>query len=95
MLRQVLQHLSNAQIATIVPKLYRYHWLIVSEHLPSSGRFTANRDKPIGPGIRERFGSGVVLTKPPFTLRTLEERTLCLVPETSGVIRTVAYRLAG
>jgi hypothetical protein len=92
-LRQVLQHLGNAQIAAVIAKLYRYEWLIVSEHVPETGRFIANRDKPMGPGVRERFGSGVVLTAPPFNLNVLEQRELCTVPEQSGRVRTMAYRL--
>ena len=33
LLRQVLQHLSNAEIASIVNKLYAYHYVILTEHL--------------------------------------------------------------
>jgi hypothetical protein len=94
-LRQVAQHLSNAQIAGIIPKLYQYRWVIVSEHLPSAADFIANLDKPTGSGIRVPIGSGVVLTAPPFNLQALESKVLCSVPlsEVSGVVRTVAYRL--
>jgi hypothetical protein len=95
-LRQVLQHLSNAQILQIVPKLYQYSWVVVSEHLPSNLGFIANVDKPAGPGIREVFGSGVLLSEAPFGLRRLEQRVLCSVPvsEQSGVVQTTAYRLS-
>ncbi|HTV72974.1 MAG TPA: hypothetical protein VME66_04630 [Candidatus Acidoferrales bacterium] len=92
-LRQVLQHLGNAQIALIVPKLYKYRWLILTEHLPEALSFHPNRDKPTGPGVRVRHGSGVVLTAPPFNLRTHARTTLCSVPGAPGVILTVAYRL--
>ena len=93
-LRQVLQHLSNAQVARVVQKLYQYRWLVVTEHLPSAVGFRANRDKPIGPGVRQRFGSGLVLTAPPFNLRVVEQRVLCTVPCDVGTIQTSAYRLA-
>jgi len=93
-LRQVLQHLSNAQVVAVVPKLYQYRWLVVTEHLPSSLSFQANRDKPIGPGVRERFGSGLVLTAPPFNLRASEQRQLCTVACSAGTIQTIAYRMA-
>ena len=94
-IRQVLQHLNNAQIAKVILKLRQYRWLIVSEHVPAIESFAPNRDKPMGPGVRERFGSGVVLTAPPFNLRAIEERLLCEVKEGSGIVRTVANRLAG
>ena len=92
-LRQVLQHLTNAQITAVVPKLYTYRWLVVTEQLPSQLQFPANRDKPIGPGVRERYGSGVVLTRPPFGLQAKEEQVLCTTRDQSGCIHTVAYRL--
>ena len=92
-LRQVLQHLDNAQIALIVPKLYKYRWLVLTEHLPESLSFRPNRDKPMGPGVRVRYGSGVVLTAPPFSLQAHGRTTLCSVPGTPGVILTLAYRL--
>jgi len=94
-LRQVAQHLSNAQIAQIVPKLSQYQWVVVSEHLPSANDFTANRDKPVGSGVRVSNGSGVVLTEPPFGLAAAEARPLCSVrlEELSGVVQTIAYRM--
>jgi len=91
--RQVLQHLSNAQVAKVVPKLYQYRWLIITEHLPCSPGFQVNRDKPAGPGVRARFGSGLVLTAPPFNLRPSEEHELCAVPCAAGTIQTVCYRM--
>jgi hypothetical protein len=94
-LRQVAQHLSNAQIAKIIPKLYKYRWVIVSEHLPIGADFVANVDKPTGSGVRVPSGSGVVLTAPPFNLKALESRVLCSVTlsEMSGVVQSIAYRL--
>jgi hypothetical protein len=94
-LRQVAQHLNNAQIARIIPKLYRYRWVVVSEHLPSAGDFVANCDKPLGSGVRVPNGSGVVLTEPPFNLRAVQVKLLCSVrlKEMSGIVRTIAYRM--
>jgi len=92
-LRQVLQHLSNAQIALIVPKLYQYRWLVLTEHLPEALSFQPNRDKPIGPGVRVRDGSGVVLTASPFHLKSNGRTSLCSVQGAPGVIVTMAYRL--
>jgi hypothetical protein len=92
-LRQVLQHLNNQQIASVVRKLGQYSWVVVTEHVPRNRNFPANLDKSTGPGVRLRFGSGVVLTRAPFDLRPLEQRLLCSIPETSGLVQTIAYRL--
>jgi hypothetical protein len=94
-LRQVAQHLTNAQIANILPKLSQYQWIIVSEHLPSVDKFKANLDKPVGSGVRVSDGSGVVLTEPPFNLAAEEARLLCSVrlQEMSGIVQTIAYRM--
>jgi len=93
--RQVLQHLSNAHIARAVPQLAaKYKYLVLTEHLPSAGGFTPNRDKPAGASVRSALNSGVVLTCPPFNLPAKHESVLCEVPEGGGIIRTTLYRLA-
>ena len=93
-IRQVLQHLSNDQIISVLPKLAStYRYLVVTEHLPGIDNFVPNLDKQPGPSIRLEFNSGVVLTKPPFDLRPLEERILCEVGRYGGLIRTHVYRL--
>lgn len=47
-IRQVLQHLSNNQIATVLPKLQeKYKYLILTEHLPASKNFKANLGSPL------------------------------------------------
>jgi hypothetical protein len=96
MIRQVLQHLSNAQITRVLPKLYAYSWVVVTEHLPSE-EFLPNVDKPIGPDVRamSKEPSGIVLTQPPFSLAVKDEVILCEVSDADfgGVIRTSAYKL--
>ncbi len=96
-LRQVLQHLNNAQIARVVPKLYRYKFLILTEHLPAALNFSPNRDKPTGGGTRLPQNSGIVLTDPPFLLRSRSSAILCSIPESianhPGVIVTTLYEL--
>lgn len=93
--RQVLQHLSNAQIqATIakIPSAYRY--LILSEHLPFSDDFVPNLDKPAGPHTRLDAGgrvSGVVLTEPPFNLQPKSSSLISEVRDFIGIIRTTLY----
>ena len=96
-LRQVLQHLNNAQILRIVQKLYRYKFLVVTEHIPAARNFSANIDKPTGGGTRLPENSGVVLTEPPFQFKVASESVLCAVNESigknAGLIRTTLYAL--
>jgi hypothetical protein len=96
-LRQVLQHLNNAQILRIVPKLYRYKFLVLTEHLPANTAFQPNLDKPTGGGTRLPQNSGVVLTAPPFLLRTKSESVLCSINESigrhPGIMKTQLYEL--
>jgi SAM-dependent methyltransferase len=94
-IRQVLQHLSNEQIARAVPKVAAtYKSLVLTEHLPDAPDFEPNRDKRAGPEVRTGAGSGVVLTSPPFNLEVTGERTLCQIDEFGSVIKTTLYTLA-
>jgi SAM-dependent methyltransferase len=95
-LRQVLQHLNNLQIARVLNKLGCYKHLIVTEHLPS-GEFVPNLDKPTGVGIRLHATpqSGVVLKEAPFHLKVRSSRTLCQIADTGSVVLTTHYELAG
>jgi SAM-dependent methyltransferase len=69
LIREVLQHLSNAQILAILPKLRKFRWVIVTEGQPGPpGSFRPNRDKPHGGDSRALWNSGVVLSAPPFNL---------------------------
>jgi SAM-dependent methyltransferase len=94
--RQVLQHLSNAQILRALPKLAAYRHVIVTEHHPSGGKCVEfNLDKPHGGDIRVACGSGVFLDKPPFNLPAERYRLLFEVPgvpapggRDPGMIRT-------
>ncbi len=73
LIRQVLQHLSNAEIAQTLQNARKYKYLIVTEHFPNpQTEFTPNLDIPHGPIIRVQFDSAVVLDKPPFNLKNLE-----------------------
>jgi Methyltransferase domain len=95
-LRQVLQHLSNDEIQTILSRVQKYRWTVVTEHHPSTAFFRApNLDKPHGADIRLFDGSGVFLEQPPFNVR--RERLELLLDVTGhpfpgwpdpGVIRT-------
>lgn len=96
-LRQVLQHLSNAHIQSVLPKLYKYKFLVLTEHLPSDPVFEPNCDKPTGGGTRLSQSSGVILTQPPFLLRAKSESVLCVTSQSiahrPGQIKTTLYDL--
>jgi SAM-dependent methyltransferase len=68
--REVLQHLSNADIKLALENLERSvaRYALITEHLPAGHALAApNLDKPRGPNIRNPFGSGVYIDQPPFS----------------------------
>jgi hypothetical protein len=90
--RQVLQHLSNDQIARALERIRTtYHRLILTEHLPSDPNFTANIDIRTGPAIRLAVQSGVDITKPPFEIPVESVEVLCEVHLKTSLIRTTLY----
>lgn len=66
LVRQVFQHLSNAQILKTLKSLARYRYVIATEHVYEGAGLRRNRDKPQGPGTRLPKRSGVFLESPPF-----------------------------
>jgi SAM-dependent methyltransferase len=92
-LRQVLQHLSNEQIARVLPKLRRYRFAVITEHLPGDAAFAPNLDHQFGSGIRVTRNSGVVLTAPPFNFKVASETHLLSVGSGAGVITSISYGL--
>ena len=93
-LRQVLQHLSNAEIKNIVNKLTRFKYVILTEHLPE-GDFTPNGNVISGQGIRLKKQSGVNILKPPFNFKVKNAEQLLSVTskEFKGTIVTTLYTL--
>jgi hypothetical protein len=91
--RQVLQHLSNDQIARFVAKApITYKHLVITEHHPAVEGFKPNLDKPAGHTTRMGYDSGVVLTAPPFNLRPRIEKRLCQVNSIdTGILVTTLY----
>jgi hypothetical protein len=67
-IRQVLQHLSNAEIAKILKKISAYRWALITEHVPIGDDVVHNIDKIHGPHIRMKANSGVFIDKPPFNI---------------------------
>lgn len=70
LIRQVLQHLSNQQIAAILAKIRQYPYTMITEHYPSVGLAgKPNIDKPHGPDTRLYNNSAVYLDLPPFNVQ--------------------------
>lgn len=72
LIRQVLQHLSNQDIAAVLKKTAKFKHLIVTEHLPNLEHPVPNLDKFPDGDIRYSKGSGIYLDLPPFN-RTVKE----------------------
>ena len=67
LIRQVLQHLSNSQIANVLDNVRGYRYVLVTEVYPAAAAEVApNLDKPCGEDVRVYDGSAVYLDKPPF-----------------------------
>ncbi len=91
-LRQVLQHLSNAEVLSIAEKLTAFKYVVLTEHIPN-GSFTPNLDIISGQGTRLKKRSGIRLIAEPFNLKVKNERTLCYVKLEDGIIETILYEM--
>ena len=93
-LRQVLQHLSNAEIQRVVKKLVDYKYIILTEHIPL-GHFVPNKDIISGQGIRLKQNSGVNILEAPFNLKIKDEKHLgeYNLEDNEGRIVTTLYRI--
>jgi len=94
LLRQVLQHLSNAEIQSIVSKLTDFKYVILTEHLPE-GDFTPNKNIISGQGTRLKKHSGLNLLASPFNFKVKEQKQLLSVVLNNGkgVIATTLYKI--
>lgn len=70
--RQVLQHLSNAQISRICSKLSQYQAVFITEHLPAKLN-KANMDIVHGRRSRRKLNSAVLVYQPPFSLPNVQQ----------------------
>jgi SAM-dependent methyltransferase len=100
LIRQVLQHLSNADIVKVLEKLSRFDVLVITEHLPNDPEHADfNRDIESGAGLRLRLNSGVYVDRPPFRLSGYSLTVALELPvlygdevEAQGVLRTSVLR---
>lgn len=94
LLRQVLQHLSNAEVESIISRLTGFKYVIVTEHIPE-GDFMPNIEIISGQGTRLKKQSGLNLLAPPFYFKAKEEKQLLsiILKDHKGVIVTTCYKI--
>ena len=94
LIRQVLQHLSNAEVQNILNKLQTYKYVIITEHIPLFD-FIPNLDIISGQGIRLKKQSGLDVLKAPFNFKvtTQEELLTINLKDGKGKIVTTKYTL--
>jgi SAM-dependent methyltransferase len=69
LIREVLQHLSNAEITRVLARLRKYRYVIYTDYQPLASRdFVPNRDIVHGHDTRLWKNSAVCLDQPPFNL---------------------------
>ncbi len=92
-IRQVLQHLCNTEIESILKKLYQFKYIILTEHLPD-GEFIPNLDILSGQGIRLKKNSGIDIEAYPFNFKALKKELLRTSYKAyKGVIVTTLYEV--
>jgi hypothetical protein len=69
LIRQMLQHLSNGQIARVLKACSKYCYVRVTEGVYAGHKARPNLDKPVGWDTRIYARSSVFLDLPPFNLR--------------------------
>lgn len=93
LIRQVLQHLTNAQIHKVLANLERGHWrrVLVTDAVPAAGEIVPNVDLPTH-SVRTRvsFGSGVFLDCAPFSVKG---RRLATIKNDDATVRDSAEAL--
>jgi len=92
LIRQVLQHLSNKEIAKVLANLGSFSQVLISEHLPIHPQ-SINHDKPHGPDVRAIYGSGVYVELPPFSMPMVEMWKFSMKKDT--ILRTVLLKQTG
>lgn len=94
-IRQVLQHLGNEQIASILKKLSNFKYAIITEHVPTAPDARPNIDMPPSSGTRIAMNSGVFIERPPFNLKAETMYELKWDDHYPAVVRTSLVRLGG
>lgn len=94
--RQVFQHVSNNEIASILHHCSKFPIVVVTEHWPAPEfRTQANHDKPHGADTRLDFGSWVDVAEEPFLCGPTRQRLVAPVDtplyQAGETIQTVVW----
>jgi SAM-dependent methyltransferase len=94
LVRQVLQHLSNSEVESVLYKLTNFKYVILTEHIPE-GVFLPNKDIISGQGIRLKRQSGLNVLAPPFNFKVKKETQLLSLSSNNnkGVLVTTLYEV--
>lgn len=78
LVRQVFQHLSNAEVLRVVEKLGKFRFVLITDEQLRNDTAAGNADIVAFHGTRRLFGQGIKLEQPPFNLpvRTVLEYDL-------------------
>jgi SAM-dependent methyltransferase len=72
LIREVFQHISNAQISAVLAKLHKYNYVLFTDVQPeNTGGYGINRDKIHGASSRLVHKSCLKLEEPPFNVKTV------------------------
>lgn len=85
-IRQVLQHLNNADIKKILSKAAKFKFLFITEHIYDAPDAVYNVDKQTNESIRLNHRSGIYLEYAPFNFKNIVH--LLKVSEYGGIIRS-------
>ena len=85
-IRQVLQHLNNADIKNILDKTKNFKFLLITEHIYEGADSIFNVDKISNNSIRLSLKSGVYLEHAPFNYKNIVH--LLKIPQYGGIIRS-------
>ena len=99
LVRQVFQHLSNRDIAQVLPKLRKFRYVYVTEGQPLVQVGKPNPDKPANSDVRFNwrtgYGRGVELDQPPWNLCVEEVSRVPELVHEKEVIVTHGVRFSG
>lgn len=87
LVRQVFQHLSNRDIASILSKIAAFKYVIVTEHFPNSLAMP-NIDIDSGASIRHAKKSAVQIDKPPFNVSNVRLALSVVLNSGWGILNT-------
>lgn len=92
--RQVLQHISNKEVESVLKKLASYKYVVLTEHVPF-GDFVPNIDIISGQGIRLKKKSGLNVLASPFNFKIKEKKKIHAteLKNNQGIIETYVYTL--